>query len=162
MKMTNKAFNRLWSDFQTVLSKHFRCTISDDPKEAIIDAWAVFREVCAQRSYDDTHPRWKYNDRVLSPDWSDKWYGGQSGYLAYIYDNEGNPINDRHIATALKKILFMMDTWAFHYHETCLPHDKTWWDCGVEGVNEDALVRSLETLEWKQKNKKIVSQYQNA
>ena len=105
MKMTKNVFNQLAQDFHTVLTEHFRCSISDDPKEALIDAYAVFKEVWQQRSYDDTHPRWEYNDRVLSPDWSEKWYGGQSGYLAYIYDNEGDPIHDDHIKTALKKIV---------------------------------------------------------
>ena len=128
MKMTKKLFEQLWSDFETTLTKHFRCTLSDDPKESIIDAWVVFHEVCAQRSYDDTHPRWEHNDRVLSPDWSDKWYGGQSGYLAYIYDNEGDPINDNHIATALKKIVWHLEMDLMHHSETGLPYETPRWE----------------------------------
>jgi hypothetical protein len=100
MKMTKNVFNQLAQDFHTVLTEHFRCSISDDPKEALIDAYAVFKEVWAQRGYDDTHPRWEYNDRVLSPDWSEN-----QGYLAWVYDNEGDPIHDDHIKTALKKIV---------------------------------------------------------
>ena len=106
MKMNENVFNQLSQDFNTVLTEHFRCSISDDPKEALIDAYAVFKEVWQQRGYDDTHPRWEYNDRVLSPDWSEN-----QGYLAWVYDNEGDPIHDDHIATALKKIVSQ-------YHKT--------------------------------------------
>jgi hypothetical protein len=106
MKMNENVFNQLSQDFHTVLTEFFPgCSLSDDSTEAMQDAWVVFREVWSQRSYDDTHPRWKKSKRVLSSDWSEKWYGGQSGYLAYIYDNEGDPIHDSHIKTALKKII---------------------------------------------------------
>ena len=121
MKMTKNVFNQIAQDFHTVLTEHFRCSISEDPKEALIDAWVVFREVWAQRSYDDTHPRWKDipelsyegNVRVLSPDWAEKrnMDGNQTGYLAWVYDNEGDPIHDDHIHTALKKIVSQ-------YHKT--------------------------------------------
>jgi hypothetical protein len=107
MKMNENVFTQLSQDFHTVLTEYFRGSISDDPKESMIDAWVVFHEVCAQRSYDDTHPRWEHNDRVLSPDWSEKWNmnGNQTGYLAWVYDNKGDPIHDDHIHTALKKII---------------------------------------------------------
>jgi len=107
MKMTENVFNQLSQDFHTILTEYFRCSISDDPKEAMLDAWVVFKEVWQQRGYDDTHPRWNHGIRVLSPDWSDKWNidGSQTGYLAWVYDNEGDPIHDDHIQTALKKIV---------------------------------------------------------
>jgi len=106
MKMTKNVFNQLSQDFHTVLTGHFGCALSETPEDALIDAYAVFKEVWQQRSYDDTHPRWQYNYRVLSPDWSEN-----QGYLDWVYDNEGDPIHDDHIKTALKKIVSQ-------YHKT--------------------------------------------
>lgn len=117
MKMNENVFTQLSQDFHTVLTEFFPgCSLSDDSTEAMQDAWVVFREVCGQRSYDDAHPRWYWggkSKRVLSPDWSEKWNmnDNQTGYLAWVYDNEGDPIHDSHIKTALKKIISQ-------YHKT--------------------------------------------
>jgi len=108
MKMSENVFNQLSQDFHTVLTEFFPgCSLSEDPTEALQDAWVVFREVWAQRSYDDTHPRWEKSKRVLSPNFAEKWNmdGNQTGYLAWVYDNDGEPIADSHIRTALKKIV---------------------------------------------------------
>ena len=109
MKMNENVFTQLSQDFHTVLAEYFPgCYLSDNLEDAMQDAWVVFHEVCSQRSYDDTHPRWiKSYKRVLSSDWSEKWNmnGNQTGYLAWVYDNEGDPIHDSHIKTALCKII---------------------------------------------------------
>ena len=114
MKMTKNVFDQLSQDFHTILTEFFPgCSLSDNLEEAMVDAWVVFKEVWAQRSYDDAHPRWNKSKRVLAPDWSDKRNieGNQTGYLAWVYDNDGEPIVDIHIKTALKKIVSQ-------YHKT--------------------------------------------
>ena len=108
MKMNENVFNQLSQDFHTVLTEFFPgCSLSDDFEEAMQDAWVVFKEVWSQRSYDDTHPRWNKSKRVLAPNFAEKrnMDGSQTGYLAWVYDNDGDPIADIHIKTALKKIV---------------------------------------------------------
>ena len=105
MKMTATNFADLKAAFDVVLKEYFKADDAAIKGMALVDAWVVFGEVWSQRSYDDSHPRWKNKERVLPADYADKWYGGQSGYLAHVYHNEGHEMNADHIRTALKKII---------------------------------------------------------
>lgn len=105
MKITANNFAILQADFDVVLKDYFKVDDATIKGIALVDAWVVYGEVCSQRTYDDTHPRWQRKARVLSADYADKWYGGQSGYAAHIYHNEGAPMDDGHVRTALKKII---------------------------------------------------------
>lgn len=106
MKMVAQNFNALKADFAEVLSRFYFYTSPEKTATLTLsEAFVVFHEVCAQRSYDDTHPRWAKRDRVLSADYAAVWHGGQSGFLAHLYANDGSPLNDSHISTALRKIL---------------------------------------------------------
>ena len=105
MKITANNFALLKADFDVVLKDYFKADDETIKGVTLSDAWVVYGEVCSQRTYDDTHPRWQRKARVLSADYADMWVGGQSGYAAHIYHNEGNAMNDDHVRTALKKIV---------------------------------------------------------
>lgn len=105
MKITANNFALLKADFDVVLKDYFKADATAIEGMALVDAWVVYGEVCAQRTYDDNHPRWSRKARVLSADYADIWVAGQSGYAAHIYHNEGNEMNDDHVRTALKKII---------------------------------------------------------
>ena len=94
MKITANNFALLKADFDVVLKEYFKADVDTIKGMALADAWVVYGEVCSQRTYDDTHPRWKRKARVLS-----------AGYAAHVYHNEGDAMNDDHVRTALKKIV---------------------------------------------------------
>jgi hypothetical protein len=57
--------------------------------------WAIFHEVNAQKSFDDTHPRWQTRARVIPLTHKDQ------SYIGVLYKSG---LNDKTLETALKAI----------------------------------------------------------
>lgn len=93
MKMTKELYDALKADIAVVL-KGCGFALRKDTSTAVL--WRLLHEVNAQRSYDDSHPRW-----TQIPRWLPLSPNQDHSYLNVLYRSG---LNDSHIETALKKI----------------------------------------------------------
>jgi predicted DNA-binding protein (MmcQ/YjbR family) len=94
MKITPEVYAELKQD---VLAIAAHCQFKIRPDTSMTTMWCIVNEINAQRSYDDTHPRWAERKRILPASHVNKqcWLNDR------LYQSG---LNDEHIKTALKKI----------------------------------------------------------